>query len=578
MPTEAIQRGEAELRRCLGEAEASLKPVVAKSAESAAFELQLPEDYLGKSRRLRVGFGLSFPHVPATFSVLPWPEFEWPHVMAGGLCLYAEDQQPVDETPETSIRYSFNQFSALLQFNLAAADPDARKEQFDQEIRSYWALQYPLAEHRLTLVAVPARTGTLDVVSDRPHLQQRNLRYLAAPSHEQISTFEKRMGRLYVRPRAPAKAGFYLTLVATPPPRLPAPNQDFAEWIAPYLDPEDLLAFQNWLGETQGLGARWVVLALPTTTVALQAFYLTAPGMNSKSRRVFGRRTQRRQTWRAKKQSALSRVKIDVLDPKVIHHRAGAAAAALGDKKVVLIGAGSLGGELAMTLARSGVGKLVLIDPDVLEDVNVCRHTLGASDLGRFKVRALADRISRDIPTAEVVPIAESIQVGANRIAPYLEEADLVVVTTANWPSEAYLWKLKAGGARWPLIQAWSEPHALVGHALIAPSGAVDGRRLFERGNFRHLKTRWPGDGVIPLPACGESYIPGTGAALGRIVNMIGACALKVLANPPTKPKWHFTVGNLEQLEEFEGTYHGPKLPEGQVFMECSEDWPAHDG
>lgn len=577
MPTEAIQRGEAELRRCLGDAEASLKSVGAKPGEDAAFELRLPEDYMGKARRLRVGFGPSFPHVAATFSVLPWPEFEWPHVMAGGLCLYAEDEQPVDETPETSIRYSFNQFSALLQFGLKTADPGARKEEFDKEIRSYWALQHPLADHSLTLVALPERTGTLDVVSDRSHLQQQNLRYLAAPSHEHISKFEKRRGRAHVSPRAPAKAGFYLALIGTPPPRLPAPKSDFAEWIAPYLAAEELLAFQTWLGETRDLGARWVVLGLPTLTVALQAFYLTAPGMNPKTRRVYGRRTQRRQTWRADKPSMLSRVRIEVLDPKVIHQRAGSAAAALADKKVVLVGAGSLGGELAMILARSGVGELVLIDPDVLEDVNVCRHTLGASDLGRLKVRALANRIGRDIPTAEVIPIAENIQAGAKRVATHLAEADLVVVTTANWPSEAYLWELKAAGTRWPLIQAWSEPHALVGHALIAPGGAFDARRLFERGNFRHLMTEWPDDGVIPLPACGESYIPGTGAALGRVVNMIGACALNVLAKPPTKPTWHFTVGGLEQMEESEGTYHGPELSEGQVFMECVQDWPVGD-
>lgn len=578
MPIDAIQRGVAELRRCLGEAEASLTPVSTKLGERAAFELQLPEDYLGKARRLRVGFGSSFPHVPATFSVLPWPEFEWPHVMTGGLCLYAEDEQPITDTPEASVRYSFNQFSALLQFNLAGADPAKRKAEFDAEIRSYWRLQHPLADHRLTLVALPEYSGPLEVVSDRPNQQRRNLRYLAASTHGHISTFEKRMGRLYVRPRAPAKAGFYLTLICTPPPKLPPPNSDFAQWIAPYVSPEDLISFQTWLDETRDLGARWVVLALPAGSVALQGFYLTAPGMNRKTRRVFGRRTQRRQTWRAEKPSALSCVWIDVLDPKVIHQRGGEAGAALADKKVVLVGAGSLGGELAMTLARSGIGKLVIVDPDVLEDVNVGRHTLGASDLGSLKVRALADRIGRDIPTAEVIAVPENIQEASSRLDPYLEEADLVVVTTANWPSEAYLWELKAAGTRWPLIQAWSEPHALVGHALIAPGGAVDGRRLFDRGNFRHLMTEWPDHGVIPLPACGRSYIPGTGAALGRIVNMIADCALKVLAKPPLTPTWHFTIGGLEQLEEFQGSYRGPELPKGQAFTECFQDWPAQDG
>ena len=578
MSSDTLKRGEAELRRCLGEAETELTSVSAKPGERVAFELPLPEDYLGKSRRLRVALGPSFPHVPATFSVWPCPVLEWPHVMTGGLCLYPEDEQPIDDSPEASIRYSFNQFCTLLQLCLRGSDPAQRQSEFNREIRSYWTLQHVQANHRLTLIALPKESTPLVVVSDRPHLQQQNLRYLAAPSYEQISKFEKRMGRRYIPPRAVAKAGFFLVLIDTPPPRLPAPNSDFAQWVGPYLSPDDLRTFQEWLVLTQDLGARWIVLALPADSVALHAFYITSPGMSPKTRRVYGRRTQRRQIWQAESPNTLSRVKIDVLDPKMIHQRAGKAAADLADKNVVLVGAGSLGGELAMTLARSGVGKLVIVDPDVLEDVNVGRHTLGASDLGRPKVNALADRIGRDIPTAEVVPIARCVQEASSRLAPYLEEADLVIITTANWPSESYLWGLKADGTRWPFIQAWSEPHALVGHALIAPSGAIDGRNLFERGNFRHLMSDWPDNGVIPLPACGQSYIPAAGATLGRVVNMIATRALKALATPPTKPVWHFTVGGLDELEELQGTYHGPPIPEGQNFMECFRDWPDCNG
>ncbi len=574
MSTDAIIRGETELRRCLGEAEGGLVSAKARAGELAAFEIKLPVDYLGMERTLRVSFGESFPDLPATFSVLPWPTLEWPHVMTGGLCLHAEDEQPLNDTPEASISYSFSQFSALLQFNLSHSDETARRCEFQKEIRSYWALQIPTAEHRLTLISIPNGSGPLDVVSDRPGMQRQNLRYLAAPEHSQINAFEKRQGRQHVQSRATAKAGYFLKLVETPPPRLPAPNSDLISWLMPSIEPSELVEFQSWLDETRDLGARWIVVSLPTEDIALEAFYVTAPGMNSKTRRVFGRRTQRRQTWRAQKPSALSRVPIDVLDAMVIHQRGGQAAAKLSEKKVVLVGAGSLGGELAVTLARAGVGMLVLVDPDLLEDVNVGRHVLGASDLGRPKVIALADRIRKDIPTTEVVAIPKAVQATTGGLATHFGDADLVLVTTANWPSEAYLWALKAAGSEWSLIQAWSEPHALVGHALIAPKGSYDGRYLFERGNFRHLKSDWPSNGVIPLPACGQSYIPASGANLSRIVSMIAACALRALANPPDVPTWHFTVGGLEQIEELEGTYTGPSLPAGQCFIECVQEWP----
>ena len=532
-------------------------------------------DYLGKERRLRIAFTSSFPHEPAVFNVMPSPALDWPHTMSNGLCLYTEEARPVTDTPEASIRYSYEQVAALIRLSLAGSDPIKREAEFAGEIRSYWEAQLPFVSHRLTLVALPDKSDPLEVVSDYSNLQQRNQRYLVAPTHDQISAFERRLGRFRVKPRAVAQAAFFLKLIGIPPPRLPLGNGDFLGWVAPFVDPEELPRFQLWLDRTNGTGSRWVVLALPSGPTALQAFYMTAPGVDPKRRRVFGRRTQRRQTPRAAKPHTLSLTPIDVLDPQVIHQRAGAAALALANKKVVLIGAGSLGGELAKSLARAGVGRLVILDPEQLEDANVGRHTLGALDLGRSKAQALADHINQNIPTVEVIAIEATVQSASKRLGAYLADAELVVVTTANWRSETYLWSLKAAGTSWSLIQAWSEPHALVGHALIAPPGAFDARPLFDRGVFRHRLTTWPRNGVIPLPACGQSYIPGGGVALGRIGGMIASCALRTLENPPDCPRWHSTVGDLDRLDALEGRYDGPSMPDGLTFFECAHDWPS---
>jgi hypothetical protein len=565
----------AELKRCLGEAACLLRPKPIKPGEIVAHEFDLPLDYMGKRRRLRIAFTSSFPLEPAVFTVVPSPSLDWPHTMSNGLCLYTEEARPVTDTPEASIRYSYDQVAALIRLSLAGSDPVKRDAEFAGEIRSYWESQLAFASHRLTLVALPDKSHPLEVVSDHSDLQQRNQRYLIAPTHNQIAAFEKRLGRLGVKPRAVAQAGFFLKLIGTPPPRLPLGKGDFLNWVAPCVDPEDLPGFQCWLDHTSGMGSRWVVLALPSGPTALQAFYMTALGLDPKRRRVFGRRTQRRQAWRTDKPHALSLAPIDVLDPRVIHQRAGEAALALAQKKVVLIGAGSLGGELAKSLARAGVGRLVIVDPEQLEDANIGRHTLGALDLGRSKAQALADHINRDIPTAEVVAIEATVQSTSIRLAPHLADAEVVVVTTANWRSEAYLWAQKAAGVNWSLIQAWSEPHALVGHVLIAPPGAFDARSLFDRGVFRHRLTKWPRNGVIPLPACGQSYIPGGGVALGRIGGMIANCALRALEAPPNRPRWHTTVGDLDRLASLEGRYDGPAMPDGLTFFERALDWPA---
>ncbi len=61
--------------------------------------------------------------------------------------------------------------------------------------------------------------------------------------------------------------------------------------------------------------------------------------------------------------------------------------------KVAIIGLGTGGGVAAMALAKSGVGSLVLVDYDRLELPNVTRHICGTSDIGRWKTRAIQDRI-----------------------------------------------------------------------------------------------------------------------------------------------------------------------------------------
>lgn len=70
--------------------------------------------------------------------------------------------------------------------------------------------------------------------------------------------------------------------------------------------------------------------------------------------------------------------------------------------RAVFSGCGSVGSLVALELARAGVGKFVLSDPDVLSYHNLCRHQCGISDVGRYKVEALRDRIHDINPAAEV--------------------------------------------------------------------------------------------------------------------------------------------------------------------------------
>ena len=74
----------------------------------------------------------------------------------------------------------------------------------------------------------------------------------------------------------------------------------------------------------------------------------------------------------------------------------------MASKRVAVFGCGSVGSLVVLELARAGVGNFLLVDSDVCEYHNICRHQCGVEDVGRFKVDAVRDRILSINPAAEV--------------------------------------------------------------------------------------------------------------------------------------------------------------------------------
>jgi glycine/D-amino acid oxidase-like deaminating enzyme len=268
-----------------------------------------------------------------------------------------------------------------------------------------------------------------------------------------------------------------------------------------------------------------------------------------------------------------------VLAREVVHSRAPDAQQKLKDAHVVLVGVGALGSSLAVQLARAGVGRLTLIDPDALEAGNLGRHVLGTRHLGESKAEALRQQLLGDVPTVRVNAITGYVQIEKD-VEKALDSATLVLVSSADWLSELWLWERKAEGALWPLVQVWSEPHAFVGHALVSPAQSPDNPRpLFDNiGEFRYAFSKWPNGGVVHQPACGDSYIPGGPIALGAIAMMGAQAAIDVLAGDIAAARWYSLVSRDSVIEAAGGTYEGPKLADEVVSQVLVRAWPAQSG
>lgn len=82
----------------------------------------------------------------------------------------------------------------------------------------------------------------------------------------------------------------------------------------------------------------------------------------------------------------------------------------MSQKGAVILGCGSVGSLVGMELARSGVGNFFLIDADIMEYHNICRHQCGIEDVGDLKINALERKILNINPKAHIVKFEGIVQ------------------------------------------------------------------------------------------------------------------------------------------------------------------------
>lgn len=109
----------------------------------------------------------------------------------------------------------------------------------------------------------------------------------------------------------------------------------------------------------------------------------------------------------------------------------------LARKSVAIIGAGSIGSKVAVSLVRTGVRQLLLIDPDVLLPGNIIRHALDWRAVGAHKVKALREQLEWLAP--DVVVEEENLLLAGQessgvigRVFAKLAQYDLLVDATAD--------------------------------------------------------------------------------------------------------------------------------------------------
>ncbi len=102
---------------------------------------------------------------------------------------------------------------------------------------------------------------------------------------------------------------------------------------------------------------------------------------------------------------------------------------------VAICGLGGLGSTIATSLARAGIGKLILIDFDKVDITNLHRQQYKANQLGMNKTEALRDNLKEINPYLETKIL--TVRMDKNNYSVLLQNADIICEAFDNAEEKA---------------------------------------------------------------------------------------------------------------------------------------------
>lgn len=141
------------------------------------------------------------------------------------------------------------------------------------------------------------------------------------------------------------------------------------------------------------------------------------------------------------------------------------------DKKILVVGCGSIGGYLVSELVKAGVSNLCLVDKDILSSENIYRHLLGLEFIGQYKTKAIIKHLENNIPYIKMKSFEDKIE---NLIGEYqldFEEFDLIISATGNHNVNRWINKYVIdNNVNVPVIYLWNEVLGIGNHAVFIDS------------------------------------------------------------------------------------------------------------
>jgi len=256
------------------------------------------------------------------------------------------------------------------------------------------------------------------------------------------------------------------------------------------------------------------------------------------------------------KDEPIEKISLIRLDKERIFRRGGFMSTLVGkDVSIAILGCGSLGSFLTMSLARCGISKFLLVDKECLLPENTPRHLCGFLDAscGMRKVEAVKKRVTEHFPGTECNIFHTDILELLEEDETVLNSHDMVIVALGNRAVERRInYLLKRNLFNSLLLFLWVEPLGVGGHILYVDpkNGGCYDCSFDEEGNFIYSISDTSESFQKKESGCQSTFLPYSSLTVERFVLFASKVILSLLDNTPNSSTLFTWLGDLEEFEK----------------------------
>ncbi|WP_017891064.1 ThiF family adenylyltransferase [Serratia sp. S4] len=406
--------------------------------------------------------------MPAFFLEDPLKYGRLAHVMVddaflnlGYICVNVADSVSVNfERPELAFLEALKRTEALIHH--AVEDPDWNRSELLREFQAGWARIADDDEKKLLCLS---NDGTLEILQIHKPVKKGSAgistMYFGLPegSTADMESYSFVGTQVAKRERSPGR-GYVIPLTTLEP--APWCKEALQAWYARCIDNLPMHTKNTLIDKNGQWRAHefWLVFNADTPSGKTWfCLYLSLKNGQSGKKRL-PLTNEDLTIW------DLSALEVSLFNKERLMPRSGANYA-LRDKKVLLIGCGSVGCEIADKMAATGIGTLDMSDPDTFSLDNMFRHSLSLDFVGFSKTTGLACQLSRKYPWLKTQGLYNSTLLKF-RDKQILEKYDLIIIAIGAPTHERLFHEyLHREGIKTPVINSWVEGFGVGGHAVI---------------------------------------------------------------------------------------------------------------